>query len=75
MGASYELYSHEISAARSGLRDSAIEALDAGRRPNDLTDAESTAYDVTSVLLQGRQVPLDHRLRRSRRAVRGARHR
>jgi 4-carboxymuconolactone decarboxylase len=56
-GAGYELYSHEISSARSGLSDSKIRALVAGRRPADLTDAESAAYDVTSVLLQGRQVP------------------
>lgn len=56
-GASYELYSHEISAARSGLSDSKIKALVARRRPDELTDSESAAYDVTSVLLQGRQVP------------------
>ncbi|RYY05153.1 MAG: carboxymuconolactone decarboxylase family protein [Alphaproteobacteria bacterium] len=56
-GAGYELYSHEISAARSGLSDSKTRALVARRRPADLTDAETAAYDVTSILLQGRQVP------------------
>lgn len=56
-GASYELYTHEISARKAGLSESKVRALVARRRPADLSDAESAAYDVASVLLQGRQVP------------------
>ncbi|RYZ29644.1 MAG: carboxymuconolactone decarboxylase family protein, partial [Propionibacteriaceae bacterium] len=44
-GAGYELYTHEVSARRSGLSESKVRALVARRRPADLTDAESAAYD------------------------------
>jgi alkylhydroperoxidase family enzyme len=56
-GALYELYSHEAVAAKSGLTASKIRTLAAGERPSDLTGEESVAYDVTTVLNRGHQVP------------------
>lgn len=56
-GAGYELYTHEVSARRSGLAEVKVSALVSRQRPADLTAAEAAAFDVASVLLQGRQVP------------------
>ena len=55
--AQYELYSHEVRARAVGLSDDAIRIITAGERPADLTHEQSIAFDVTGVLLDGRQVP------------------
>lgn len=55
--AQYELYSHEVRARAAGLSDTAIRTITAGQRPADLTDEQALAFDVTGVLLDGRQVP------------------
>ena len=53
----YELYSHEVVAARKGLADDKIRTIAAGQRPSDLTNEEALAYDVAAVLTRGVQVP------------------
>jgi 4-carboxymuconolactone decarboxylase len=56
-GSLYELYSHEVVAAKSGLTASKIRTIAAGERPSDLTGEESIAYDMAAVLNRGHQVP------------------
>lgn len=57
LGARYELYSHEIMAARAGLTAATIATIAAGQRPPDLGEAEAAAYDFVSALLGGNTVP------------------
>ena len=55
----YELYSHEVVAARKGLSAAKIRTIAAGQRPPDLTEEEEAlAYDVAAVLTRGAQVPM-----------------
>ena len=55
--AMYELYSHEVRARAAGLAESKIRTIAAGERPADLADDEAIAFDLTAVLMSGRQVP------------------
>ena len=57
LGSMYELYSHEAIASKVGLTQAKIRTLVSGERPDDLTEAEAIAYDVTAVLHRGQQVP------------------
>ncbi len=57
LGARYELYAHEITAAEVGLSNDQIAALVAGTRPATLTDEEAIAHDVARVLASGRILP------------------
>ena len=50
----YELYAHEATAAQKGLTS---EQIAAGRRPSDLTEDETLAYDLASALLRGGPIP------------------
>ena len=56
-GSIYEMYSHEALAPKRGLDESKVRTIISGNRPNDLTEAEGIAYDVTTVLNNGHQVP------------------
>lgn len=51
--ARYELYSHELVAARAGLTQAKIAAIVAGQRPADLDPQEAVAYDVAHLLCRG----------------------
>lgn len=53
----YEIYAHEDVARHAGLSDAKISTLACGNRPSDLTDEEGIAYDATSVLMRGAQLP------------------
>ena len=53
----YELYAHEFVAGSAGLAKAKIASLAAGGRPGDLSDDESIAFDVASVLTRGAQLP------------------
>ena len=53
----YEIYAHEAVAEQAGLSPSKIASLAVGGRPNDLTEDESLAFDVASVLTRGAQLP------------------
>ncbi len=53
----YEIYAHELVAGSAGLAASKIASLAAGGRPGDLSDEESIAFDVASVLTRGAQLP------------------
>jgi 4-carboxymuconolactone decarboxylase len=53
----YEIYAHEHVAEKAGLSTSKIATITAGNRPADLSDEEGIAYDVTSVLCKGGQLP------------------
>ncbi len=53
----YEIYAHELVGERAGLSKAKIASLAAGGRPGDLTDDESIAFDVASVLSRGAQLP------------------
>ncbi len=53
----YEIYAHELVAESAGLPDAKIASLAAGGRPGNLTDDESIAFDVASVLTRGAQLP------------------
>lgn len=57
LGARYELYAHEITAADAGLSCDQIAALVAGARPATLSDEELIAHDVARVLAGGRILP------------------
>ena len=57
LGARYELYAHEITAADVGLPCDQIAALAAGTRPATLSDEELIAHDVARVLAGGRILP------------------
>jgi alkylhydroperoxidase family enzyme len=57
LGARYELYAHEITAAEVGLSRAQIATLAAGDRPSVLSDEEAIAHDVARVLATGRIVP------------------
>ena len=54
----YELYSHEVVAARKGLSAAKIRTIAAGQRPTDLTEEEALAYDIAAILTRGVQVPM-----------------
>ena len=56
-GAMYEIYSHEALAAKAGLSQSKIRSLAAGEKPNDLSEVETIAYDITACLHRGHQIP------------------
>ena len=53
----YEIYAHEFVAGSAGLSKAKIASLAAGGRPGDLTEGESLAFDVASVLTRGAQLP------------------
>ena len=53
----YEIYAHELVGASAGLSETKIASLAAGGRPANLTDDESLAFDVASVLTRGAQLP------------------
>jgi 4-carboxymuconolactone decarboxylase len=53
----YELYAHVLMAELRGLDDNTIATIVAGQRPPNLTDEQSTAYDVTSSLVRGGVLP------------------
>ena len=53
----YEIYAHEIVADGAGLAKDKVASLAAGGRPGNLTDDESIAFDVASVLTRGAQLP------------------
>lgn len=55
--AQYELYSHEVRAREAGLSEAVIRTVAAGQRAAELTEPQAIAFDVTGVLLDGRQVP------------------
>ena len=55
--ARYEIYAHEEVAGHAGLSDTKISTLACGNRPHDLTREESIAFDATSVLMRGAQLP------------------
>lgn len=44
--AQYEWYAHAKLARKAGVKDSVIEALHAGRRPEGLNEKEAIVYDV-----------------------------
>lgn len=56
-GARFELYAHEIMARAFGLSTPTVSTLAAGSRPNDLSEEEGVAYDVTRALVTGHIVP------------------
>ena len=56
--AAFEIGSHRVLARGSGLTGETIEAIIAGRPPNDLTEAERCAHDMASVLCGGGVVPV-----------------
>lgn len=53
----YEIYAHEDVAKHAGLSDTKISTLASGNRPSDLTEQEGIAYDATSALMRGAQLP------------------
>ena len=53
----YEIYAHEFVAGSAGLSQAKIASLAAGGRPADLSVEESLAFDVSSVLTRGAQLP------------------
>ena len=53
----YEIYAHEDVAKSAGLSRAKISTLASGNRPVDLTEEESIAYDASSVLMRGAQLP------------------
>ncbi|MGF7036821.1 carboxymuconolactone decarboxylase family protein [Mucilaginibacter lappiensis] len=55
--ARYEIYAHEKIARLLGMSEHKIAAINAGQRPDDLTEEESLAHDVASVLTKGAQLP------------------
>lgn len=55
--ARYEIYAHEDVASRAGLSKTKVSTLASGNRPVDLTEHEGIAYDATSVLMRGAQMP------------------
>jgi 4-carboxymuconolactone decarboxylase len=54
--ARYEIYAHERVAEQAGLSEAKIATIAAGERPADLTEEEAAAYDVTAVLMAGKQL-------------------
>ncbi len=67
----YEIYAHELVAGSAGLAASKIASLAAGGRPGDLSDEESIAFDVASVLTRGAQLP-DSTYQAAKECFRGA---
>ena len=57
LGALYEIYSHEAVAAAGRMAPGKIRTLASGERPSDLSEVESIAFEVTSVLLRGHELP------------------
>lgn len=55
--ARYELYSHEIMAARAGLDAATIATIAAGQRPPDLDENGAAAFDFVSALVERGPVP------------------
>ena len=55
--AAYELYAHCKVAETAGLDERQIASLLAGRKPDDLSDAEVIAFDCASVLVRGGVLP------------------
>ncbi len=57
LGARYEIYAHEITAAELGMPLDQIAVLVAGGAPTTLTDEEAIAHEVARVLAGGRILP------------------
>jgi 4-carboxymuconolactone decarboxylase len=55
--AAYEIYAHIAVAEREAMSKKRLATLVCGEKPDDLTDAESIAYDVTYALVNGGVLP------------------
>ena len=55
--ARYEIYAHEHITSSIGMSDEKIASLSTGQRPPDLSEEESLAFEVASVLTKGGQLP------------------
>ena len=53
----YEIYAHEDVAKHAGLSRERLSSLASGNRPADLPEEEGVAYDATSALMRGAQLP------------------
>jgi len=56
-GSRYEVYAHELTGADVGLSASQVSTLASGGRPDDLSEEEAIAYDVTRCLVGGHILP------------------
>ena len=52
-GATYEIYAHGSVAVANGMSAQRLSTIAAGLRPADLSDEESTGYDMATALLGG----------------------
>ena len=55
--AAYELYAHCAVASQAGLTARQVASLAAGCKPDDLSDAESVAFDCATRLARGGVLP------------------
>ncbi len=56
-GAAYEIYAHAAVARRDGVDNETVEAIRAGREPDDASDAIVTAWRFTRELVESKSVP------------------
>jgi 4-carboxymuconolactone decarboxylase len=56
-GSQLEWHAHRIRAREEGLADSICDALQAGRRPESMTDEEAALFDLVVALLRPGPVP------------------
>jgi 4-carboxymuconolactone decarboxylase len=52
-GAAYDIYAHGAVAMSRGMNSHRLATIVANLRPDDLTNEEGVAYDMTNALLKG----------------------